>query len=135
MNSFDLDAAPEPAPSDEREERVHRRTDVEIEFDDGRRCSAVVTNLSTHGMGAEMQGSLQPFSLISVIKQGYGRVQGEVRWVDQDRFGVLFAEPVNVELFNGSDCHPQGPLGEQPQNGQSAPGFDIHSATGPQISF
>ena len=54
-------------------------------------------------MGGRTDSSLLPYETIAVVKKGYGRIAGEVRWVEGDRFGVLFAEAVNIDMFNFAD--------------------------------
>lgn len=112
-----------------REERVRKLINVEIESDHGTRFSAIVTNLSEHGMGGKTAGILRPFEFITILKKGYGCVQGEVRWVNGEEFGVLFWEPVDVELFNFSDRNEQGHFVRQIENGHVWKGFRVKSST------
>ena len=113
----------------EREQRFRRLINVEIETENGARFSAIVTNISKHGLGAKTGGILQPFKFIDVIKDGYGRVHGEVRWVDGQNFGVLFSEPVNVEMFNFSDKNEQGHFVPEAKDGHVWKGFHVESST------
>ena len=93
--------------SAEREIRERRSIPIDIERENGSGMSAVVTNLSQHGMGGHTDGYLQPFELITIIKKGYGRVVAEVRWIEGKNFGVLFAQPMNVDQFNFTDDNKQ----------------------------
>ena len=111
-----------------REDRHCRLMTVEIERENGRSISAIVNNVSKHGMGGTTQNNLEPFEFIAVVKPGYGRVKGEVRWVDGDRFGVLFSEPINVELFNFVNANDKGYFVTQNETGHVWKGFDIEAS-------
>ena len=113
----------------QRGQRFRRLINVEIENEDGTRFSAIVTNISKHGLGGKTGGILRPFEFIDVIKKGYGRVHGEVRWVDGQNFGVLFSEPVNVEMFNFSEENEQGHFIREVDNGHVWKGFDVETST------
>ena len=102
---------------------------VDIERENSTGFSAIVTNLSTKGMGGHAEGFLQPFELITIIKKGYGRISGEVRWTDGENFGVLFAEPVNVDLFNFTGDNKQKELVPQPDEDAIWRGFRTISST------
>jgi len=101
-----------------REKRYQIEAFVEIETDSGPVVLATTLDVSRHGMGAMTRERLQPFDLVTVVKPGYGRIRGEVRWVIGEKIGLLFAEPINVQLFRIS--------GEQnnAQATQPVPSFD-----------
>lgn len=116
-------------PSPQRELRARKLIRVDIERENGPGISAIVTNLSEQGMGGRTEGFLQAFELITIVKKGYGRIVGEVRWTDGQNFGVLFAEPVNVDLFNFTDRNKQRHF-VQPVNDENVwKGFKTVSST------
>ena len=61
-------------------------------------------------MGGHTEGHLSPFEVITIIKKGYGRISGEVRWTEGENFGILFAEPVDIDLFDFSEQNKQEQL-------------------------
>ncbi len=109
--------------------RARKLIHVEIERGDSPAFSAIVTNLSKHGMGGRTDGELQPFDLITIVKKGYGRIAGEVRWVEGKNFGVYFSEPVNVDLFNFADDNKQKHFVKEAKDGHVWSGFDRVSST------
>ena len=116
------ESAGSPAP-DQREERQQRLIKVVIEIESGIGFSAIVTNISEHGMGGKTQGVLKMSEAVTVVKTGYGRVRGEVRWIQGDRFGVYFDDPIDVDLFNFSDSNEQGHFVPPVKNGHVWKGF------------
>ena len=111
-----------------RERRARRLIHVDIERKNNSGFPAIVTNLSMQGMGGHTEGFLEPFELITIIKKGYGRIFGEVRWTDGPNFGVLFAEPVNVDLFTFTDDK-QKHIIQRPSDDDIWRGFESISST------
>ena len=103
MEMPDANGRYEPHHPAQREPRERKLIRVEIERDSGPPIAAIITNISEQGMGGRTDSSLLPYETIAVVKKGYGRIAGEVRWVEGDRFGVLFAEAVNIDMFNFAD--------------------------------
>lgn len=114
---------------EQRESRARKLINVEIQSADGHKYSAIVTNLSRHGMGGKTQAMLKALEQITVTKQGYGQLEGEIRWVDGQYFGVYFAEPIDVERFNFSGDNQQGHFVQQAKNGHVWTGFKTGSST------
>lgn len=83
-----------------REARVESHIEVEIEQEFGSNSPAIVNDVSQHGMGVTTNALLQVFDVITIVKSGYGRIRAEVRWVEDDKIGILFSEPVGMEFFN-----------------------------------
>ncbi|WP_417622705.1 hypothetical protein [Parasphingorhabdus sp.] len=129
MTNSGSDNSQEATPSAERASRARKLIRVEIERENTPVFSALVTNLSAHGMGGRTDGELQPFDLITIIKKGYGRISGEVRWIDGKNFGVYFSEPVNVDLFNFTDDNKQQHFVQQAKDGRVWNGFDRATST------
>lgn len=115
--------------SAQRETRARKliRVDIERENDPG--FSAIVTNLSELGMGGRTEGFLQPFELITIVKKGYGRISGEVRWTEGQNFGVLFSDPVDVDQFNFIDNNKQKHFVQPVSDGHVWKGFRTVSST------
>lgn len=86
-----------------REARVESYIEVEIEQDFGASVPAIVRDVSEYGMGLTTSAMLQVFDVITIVKSGYGRIRAEVRWVDADRIGVLFSEPVGMGFFDSTN--------------------------------
>jgi hypothetical protein len=116
-------------PAAERELRARKLIRVDIERENGPGISAIVTNLSEQGMGGRTEGFIQPFELITIIKKGYGRISAEVRWTEGQNFGVLFSEPVDVNLFNFTNHNNQQHFVPQPSDGHVWKGFKTTSST------
>lgn len=83
----------------QRETRITSHIEVEIEQEYGPRSPAIVNDISQFGMGVTTSAMLQAFDVITIVRAGYGRIRAEVRWVDGDRIGVLFSEPVGLEFY------------------------------------
>jgi len=129
MTNRNVDNVPGQHSSAPREQRARNLIRVDIERENNTGFPAIITNLSTQGMGGHAEGFLQPFELITIIKKGYGRISGEVRWTDGENFGVLFAEPVNVDLFNFTSDNKQKPLVPQPDEDDIWRGLKTISST------
>lgn len=86
-----------------REPRIQSHIEVEIEQEFGSNCSAIVNDVSQYGMGVTTNAMLQVFDVITIVKAGYGRFRAEVRWIEGNRLGVLFSEPVGSEFFKLTD--------------------------------
>ena len=129
MTNSDFDKSRDEIPSVQREQREHKLIRVEIEREMGPEISAIVTNISEQGMGGRTEGSLQPFDIITIVKKGYGRIPGEVRWVEGRNFGVLFSEPVNVDLFNFAEENKRQHFVKEVPNGHVWKGFDSITST------
>lgn len=82
-----------------RAERLEILFAIQIECDNGRSFDAVVTNLSARGFGARTRHYLEPYQHVYMIKPRYGRIRGEIRWVEGENFGALFNEAVNINLL------------------------------------
>ena len=107
MTNYNADKIEAQHPSPQRETRARKLIRVDIERENTPVFSAIVTNLCEQGMGGRSEGFLRPFELITIIKKGYGRIAGEVRWTEGQNFGVLFSEPVDVDQFNFADHNKQ----------------------------
>ena len=129
MTSCNADKFHSQIPAAEREARARKLIRVDIERENGPGFSAIVTNVSEQGMGGGTEAFLRPFELITIIKKGYGRIVGEVRWTEGQNFGVLFSEPVNVEMFNFTDDNKQRHFVQQASNGHVWTGFKTQSST------
>ncbi len=129
MTNVNDDKSHEQISPDEREARVRQLIHVELERENGHAFPAIITNLSVHGMGGHSEGYLPPFEVITIIKKGYGRISGEVRWTEGENFGILFAEPVDVNLFNFSDQNKQNPFVPQVSEDDIWRGFEAPTST------
>jgi hypothetical protein len=129
MRDCDADKFSGSGPATERELRARKLIRVDIERENGRGFSAIVTNVSEQGMGGRTEGFVRPFELITVIKKGYGRISGEVRWTEGQNFGILFAEPLNVDLFNFTDENKQQHFVQKANNGHVWTGFKTDTST------
>ena len=129
MAYIDRSVSQNSSPLSRREERHRRLVNVEIEMENGTSIRAIITNISKHGIGGITQGTLRPFEFVSVVKQGYGRARGEVRWVDGENFGILFSEPINVEQFNFSQANDKGYFATPSETGRVWRGFDVETST------
>lgn len=116
-------------PAPQRKQRARKLIRVEIERKNKPLISAIVTNLSEQGMGGRTDGLLEAFESITVVKKGYGRISGEVRWTDGQNFGVLFCEPIDVELFNFIDHNKQQHFVKPDDDGHVWRGFPTVSST------
>ncbi len=83
-----------------REARITSHVEVEIEQEYGPSSLAIVNDISQFGMGVTTSAMLQAFDVITIVKLGYGRIRAEVRWVDGDKIGVLFSEPVGMDFYH-----------------------------------
>ncbi|GAB5486501.1 MAG: hypothetical protein Pars2KO_00710 [Parasphingorhabdus sp.] len=83
----------------QREMRFQSHIEVEIEREFGPSSSAIVTDVSEFGMGVTTSALLQAFDVITIVKMGYGRIRAEVRWVNGNKVGVLFSEPVGMDFY------------------------------------
>lgn len=69
-----------------------------------------VRNLSAGGMMAEGQVRVRRGSLVSVDLRNVGWVKGSVAWVQDNRFGVAFANEIDPKLVR----QPVGGSGDDP---------------------
>lgn len=129
MTNGNADKSHEQFPPDEREARVHKLIHVDLEGENSPAFPAIVTNLSSHGMGGHTEGYLRPFEVITIIKKGYGRISGEVRWTEGENFGILFAEPVDVDLFNFSNQNKKKQFVPQASEDEVWRGFEAPTST------
>ena len=83
----------------QRESRIESHIEVEIEQDYGPSSPAIVNDISEFGMGVTTSALLQAFDVITIVKLGYGRIRAEVRWVEGNKIGVLFSEPVGLDFY------------------------------------
>ena len=118
----------QPSP-EQRDTRARKLIRVDIERENNPGFSAIVTNLSELGMGGRTEGVLRPSELITIIKKGYGRISGEVRWTEGQNFGVLFSEPVDVDQFNFIDHNKQKHFVQPASEGHVWKGFRTASST------
>lgn len=86
----------------QRETRIESHIEVEIEQEFGPNSTAIVHDVSQFGMGLTTNAMLQVFDVITIVKSGYGRMRAEVRWIDADKIGILFSEPVGMEFFDST---------------------------------
>jgi hypothetical protein len=57
-----------------------------------------VRNLSSGGMMAEGTAPVQRGIAVTVALRNIGDVEGSVAWVQEDRFGIAFAKPIDPKL-------------------------------------
>ena len=129
MTHCNADRTPGQHPPAQREQRARKLIRVEIERQNAPSISAIVTNLSEQGMGGRTEGMLQAFEMITIVKKGYGRIPGEVRWTDGQNFGILFSEPVDVDLFNFTDHNKQQHFVKPIEDGHVWKGFQTATST------
>lgn len=98
-----FDPAQELSGLDQREARFESHFEVEIEQDFGPNSAATVNDVSQFGMGITTSALLQAFEVITIVKAGYGRIRAEVRWVEGNKIGVLFSEPVGMDFYHFTD--------------------------------
>lgn len=108
-----------------RETRFRKLISVRIEAESGARFPAVVTNLSKRGMGGKTSGLLKKGDRVVIVKEDFGRVGAEVRWVDGERFGLAFSDPISVEQFNFLNKNDKGHFVPEIENGHVWKGFDL----------
>ena len=65
-----------------------------------------VRNLSAGGMMAEGEVRVGRGALVTVVLRNVGEVQGSVAWIQDNRFGIVFAEEIDPKLA-------RAPLGSQ----------------------
>mgnify|MGYP001954433277 FL=1 len=128
MGKFGSNITNEKVSSAQREERYRKLINVQIKTECGRIFSAIATNISSHGMGGKTAGLLGEREKIKLTKEGFGKVKGEVRWVDGQRFGMLFFEPITVEQFNFFNKNGKGHFVPEIDNGHVWKGFDIQTS-------
>ncbi|MGB5723563.1 MAG: hypothetical protein WBM39_04040 [Parasphingorhabdus sp.] len=129
MTNVNADNLPGQVSTAQRDKRACKLIRVDIERENGPGFSAIVTNLSEQGMGGRSEGFLRPFELVTIIKQGYGRISGEVRWIEGQNFGVLFSEPVDVDQFNFTDHNKQKHFVQPGSDGHVWKGYETASST------
>ena len=112
-----------------REERSRKLINVQITTESGVKFSANVTNISKYGMGAKSAGTVRESEQVQVFKDGFGCVQGEVRWVDGQNFGLKFHEPIDIDRFNFSHQNGKGHFVRKIENGHVWKGFEVKSST------
>lgn len=57
-----------------------------------------VRNLSEGGMMAEGKAPVQRGDKVTVELRNVGQVDGQVAWLQGDRFGIAFADPIDPKL-------------------------------------
>lgn len=93
-----------------RELRQRRLFKVEIVTDDGCRFDAIVRNISTFGLCMKATRKPNLGQSISIRKAGFEPVNGSVRWVDEEEFGVQLDEALSIEKFDFSDQNIEGQI-------------------------
>lgn len=86
------------------DDRRSRRTDVRltatIDLGPGRSTTAIVQNVSAHGLMVEIDKRLVPGRPVAVEMKGLGRVPGRIAWTRDGHTGVAFVEPLTPEQIN-----------------------------------
>lgn len=114
--------------SAKREKRFRKLISIQMEAESGAKFSAVVTNLSKRGLGGKTSGFLKKLDRVTIYKEDFGRVDAEVRWVEGERFGLAFANPISIEQFNFLNKNGKGHFVPEIENGHVWKGFDLDSS-------
>ena len=114
--------------SAKREKRYRKLISVLVETESGAKFSAVVTNLSKRGLGGKTSGFLEKADHVSIVKEEFGRIDAEVRWVDGERFGLAFSNPISIEQVSFLNKNEQGHFVRKIENGHVWKGFDLDTS-------
>lgn len=79
----------------EHRKRVRIRTEMRV---DGRRCEAIICNVSSRGLMLSAEEPPSRGTYVEISRQGVVTV-GRVVWVDNGRFGVRTREKLNVDAM------------------------------------
>lgn len=61
----------------------------------------IIRNISVHGIGARSKGAMpQQDETVRIEMEVYGTVEGVVRWIKGNLFGVQLTSELNPELLN-----------------------------------
>lgn len=86
------------------DDRRSRRTDVRqtatIDLGPGRAATAIVQNVSAHGLMVEIDPRFVPGRPVAVEMTGLGRVAARIAWTRDGHAGVAFVEPLTVDQIN-----------------------------------
>jgi diguanylate cyclase (GGDEF)-like protein len=96
-----------------RESRIAILRSAMLHFGD-QKFSVRVRNVSTGGIMAESSSTLPPNSRVEIEFAEGQRFAGEIRWIEQGRFGVNFDKPFSLDQFT----QPRVPLTGAPPKPQ-----------------
>lgn len=84
---------------------------ADVRIDGGSTSHRVkVRNLSAGGMMAEGDLRATRGALVTVELRNLGEVQGSVAWVQDNRFGIAFAEEIDPKVVRAPAANPTGDL-------------------------
>ena len=87
----------------EREERTGKMFLARLHSCDLAGQDIIIRNISAHGLGARSKGAIpHPNDAVRIEMEAYGSVEGVVRWVKGNLFGVELTSALNPELLNFS---------------------------------
>jgi PilZ domain len=112
-----------------REKRYRKLISVIVKTESGTQFSAVVTNLSKRGLGGKTSGFLEKSDRVTIVKEEFGQVDAQVRWVNGERFGLAFSNPISIDQFNFLNKNDKGHFVREIENGHVWKGFDLDSST------
>lgn len=90
-------ASAEEGPERRRGERVPVEIDARLREMGMEGAEARILNISEHGFMAETQEDYEVEARIWLLLPGRERASAVVRWVEGDRLGAEFAEPISIE--------------------------------------
>lgn len=97
MDTQTQDNSDTPTPKSGASRRSRLNVAVRITLDRGHQEFDVVTHdLSSGGLGADMPFQLVPGETLTVELPHYGKVGGRIAWVVGTRFGIAFADVVDI---------------------------------------
>tara|TARA_R110000772_G_scaffold29122_6_gene72983 strand:+ start:1858 stop:2271 length:414 start_codon:yes stop_codon:yes gene_type:complete len=106
-----------------REPRIRKLVKITLIADSSGPHNSFVRNLSTFGLRATSPIMLKPGQSIEVLKEGFGKVRGTVRWVNDGEFGLQFDQPINIDQFNFGSDNIKGHFVKKIDNGHVWHGF------------
>lgn len=86
-----------------REQRQSRLIQVTIKTGLGVQFDAYVANMSLHGMGIRSKEPVFSGERVEILKKGFHSITGTIAWAAKGRFGIQFAEPLNLQAFEFKD--------------------------------
>ncbi|MEP3227439.1 MAG: PilZ domain-containing protein [Parasphingorhabdus sp.] len=112
-----------------REPRIRKLVKVELFSGVSGPYEAIVRNISTFGVRATSPIALRPGQSLEIVKKGFGKVSGTVRWIGENEFGMCFDEPIDIEQFNFESQNDRGHFVKKIDNGHVWTGFQTGIST------